>query len=294
MESATKRLAEAFLIGEYMPEMRTLARETKRRALVFARKSNQLISAIEVKDYTLAESLVRELSEIAKDFDSSKPLAAVETARTVSAMHLAKAKNAAVSGDRETLEEELRAATEIWPRNPALAEVSKLIFSQGDVQQKALVDFDQLLSQRNFRQIYNDQMRFIAATAMDPARQERLQAVLQDMARIEGAILRATETAKLGDHAGAWEALERVFKQFPDDAKLNQVRADLTTQAAEFVRTLRTAEQHESKGRIGSALAWYLQAQHIYSHSEFAREGIARLVDQVMPSASEEEKEELL
>lgn len=57
-----------------------------------------------------------------------KPLAAIETARTVSGMHLAKARNAAVSGDKATLESELKEATEIWPRNPALAKVSGLIF----------------------------------------------------------------------------------------------------------------------------------------------------------------------
>ena len=41
---------------------------------------------------------------LAKDFDESKPLAAIETARTVSGTHLAKARNAAVSGDKATLE----------------------------------------------------------------------------------------------------------------------------------------------------------------------------------------------
>ncbi|MGC3991724.1 MAG: hypothetical protein QM796_18935 [Chthoniobacteraceae bacterium] len=106
MDSATKRLGEAFVVGEYMPEIRTLTRDDKRRALDFAQKSNQLVSAIDVKDYALAEKLVNELQKTAKDFDSSKPMAAVETARTISAMHIAKAKNAAVSGDKATLETE--------------------------------------------------------------------------------------------------------------------------------------------------------------------------------------------
>ena len=168
LQSATKRLAETFVIGEYMPDVRTLNRDDKRRALSFAQKSNQLISAIDVKDYALAEKLVAELNETAKDFDVSKPMAAIETAKQISAMHIAKARNAAVSGDKETLEAELKAATEIWPRNPALTEVSKMIFSQADVQSRALVDFDQLLSQKNYRQILDDKMRFIAATAMYP------------------------------------------------------------------------------------------------------------------------------
>lgn len=285
LESAAKRLAEAFAIGEYLPELRTLSRDDKRQALAFTQKSNQLLSALDVKDYTLAARLVHDLETTAKDFDTSKPMAAIETARTVAAMHLAKAKNAAVSNDRATLETELRTATELWPRNPALSELSATIFSQADVQQKALLDFDQLLNQHNYRQIYDDQMRYIAATALSPERQPQLKKVLTDMATIEGAILRSQEIAKRGDHAGAWEAVEKAFKQFPDDNKLNQVRATLTTEAADFVRTLRTAEQLEDKGQFGSSLAWYLKAQQIYPASEYASDAVGRLVKQVLPES---------
>lgn len=285
LESATKRLAETFILGEYMPDVRTLPRDDKRKALDFVHKSNQLISAIDVKDYTLAEKIVKELDFSAKDFDNSKPMAAIETARTVSAMHIAKAKNAAVSGDKATLEAELKAATEIWPRNPALAEVGGMIFSQADVQQRALVDFDQLLSQKNYRQIYDDKMRFIAATAMFPEKQEQLRKVLEDMTTIEAAIIRAQEIEKRGDSAGAWESAERAFQQFPDDNKLNQIRANLTTKAADFVRALKQAEELEKKGQPGSALAWFLKAQKSYPPSDFAREGIARINETILPDA---------
>ncbi|MEI8309777.1 MAG: hypothetical protein WCH98_03380, partial [Verrucomicrobiota bacterium] len=150
LESATKRLAETFVVGEYLPEIRAISRDDKRRALDFVQKSNRLISAIDIKDYTLAESLIADLKKSAKDFDSSKPVAAIETARTVAAMHIAKAKNAAASSDKATVEAELKSATEIWPRNPALAEVGGMIFSQSDVQQRAITDFDQLLGQKNY------------------------------------------------------------------------------------------------------------------------------------------------
>lgn len=283
MESASKRLAEAFSIGEYVPEIRTLPREEKRQALEFSQKSYQLISAIEVKDFGLADKLVKELSTIARDFDTSKPMAAIETARTVAAMHLAKARNAAVSGDKTTLETELKAATEMWPRNPALAEVSGLIFSQADVQGKALADLDQLISQHNYRQIYDDKLRFIAASAMYPDRQEQLKKVLDQMQIIETAIIQAGEIEKRGDYAGAWETVEKTFKTYPDDSKLNQLRATLTTEAADFVHTLRTAEQHEQKDDIGSSLAWFLKAQKIYPGSEFAQDGVGRLVKKVLP-----------
>ncbi|MEI6561211.1 MAG: hypothetical protein WCO68_03900 [Verrucomicrobiota bacterium] len=285
VESATKRLGEAFLVGEYMPEIRTLSRDKKRQALEFTQKGNRLISALDVRDYALAESLVNDLEIIAKDFDASQPRAAIETARTVSAMHLAKAKNAAVSGDRVTLENELREATVLWPRNPALAEVSGKIFSHADVQGKALADLDQLASQHNYRQIYDDKGRFIAATAFDPERQKTLESVLKNMQQIETAIMRSTEIAKRGDNCGAWEGVERAYKQFPDDTKLNQLRANLSTEASDFVRAIRTAQQLEAKGQTGSSLAWYLKAQKLYPPSDFAQEGVQRVVQKVLPGS---------
>ena len=286
LQSASKRLAETFMIGEYLPDVRTLDREDKRRALAFVQKSNQLISAIEVKDFSMAERLVKELSEAAKDFDVSKPMAAIETAKQVSAMHIAKARNAAVSGDKETLEAELKAATEIWPRNPALSEVSQMIFSQADVQSRALVDFDQLLSQKNYRQILDDRMRFIAATSMYPEKQEELRKVLEDMQVIETSIIQAQEIEKRGDYAGAWESAEKAFRNFPDDNKLNQVRANLTTRAADFVHAIRQAEELEQKDQPGSSLAWFLKAQSEHPASEFARQGVERLTKQILPDAS--------
>lgn len=286
LESASKRLAETFIIGEYLPEIRTLDREDKRKALAFVQKTNQLISALEVKDYTLAENLVKDLNKTAKDVDTSKATAAIETARQVAAMHIAKARNAAVGGDKATLEAELKAATEIWPRNPDLGEVAKMIFSQADVQSKAIMDFDQLLSQKAYRQIFDDKMRFIAATAMYPEKQEELSKVLNDVQMIDTAIIQAQEIEKRGDYAGAWESSEKAFREFPNDNKLNQVRANLTIQASDFVQAIRQAENLEGKNQPGSSLAWYLKALNKYPQSEFAREGIERLTKQILPDAS--------
>jgi len=282
LKSATERLFETFMMGEYLPSVRKLSRDEKRRALEFTRKTNELLAALEVNDLSRAEELIHELSQTARDFDTSKPLAVVETAKTVSAMHLAKAKAAAASGDKNTLETELRAATEIWPRNPALAEVSSAIFSQTDIQQQSLNDFDRLLAQKNFRQIFDDKVRYIAATAMFPDRQEKLKSVLDRVQSAEAALMRSLELSKRGDPAGAWETVERGFSDYPDDPKLNQARADYTTQAAEFVRSIRTAQEMERKRQVGSSLAWYLRAYQDYPNSEIAREGIDRITADIV------------
>jgi len=283
MDSATKRLSESFLVGEYMPEIRTLPREKKRLALIYSQKANRLVSAISVKDYGQAEQLIKDMETMAKDFDATKPRAAVETAKTASAMHLAKARNAAIAGNSQVVEDALKQAAAVWPRNPALLEMSGAIFGQSDLQQKALADFDQLLSQGNIRQIFNDKLRFIAATATNPERQGKLKKVLEDMQTIEAALARAQEFARRSDPAGAWEAVERAAQQFPDDVKLNQLRGNYSSEAAGFVESLRTAQRLENQGQNGSGLAWYLKAQRHYPLSDFAKEGIDRLAQKILP-----------
>lgn len=74
------------------------------------------------------------------------------------------------------------------------------------------------------------------------------------MQMVEGAIIRCNEIARRGDYAGAWQSAERVFQQFPEDNQLNQLRATLTTQAADVVRSIRTGQELEEKSRVGSSL----------------------------------------
>ena len=64
---------------------------------------------------------------------------------------------------------------------------------------------------------------------------------------------------------------------------IGQARADLTTQAAEFVRTLRSAEEMEKRAQVGAALAWFLKAQKIYPASDFAQQGIDRMKKAIFP-----------
>jgi len=290
LASATKRLAEIFVMGEFAPSVRLLAREKKQKITDFKTQSYQLLSALEVKDYTLAEELVTKLRENAKDFDFSKPKALIETSKRMSMMHIAKARNAAVNDDKETLEKELKAAAEIWPTNPALEEVAGKIFEQGDQQARALLDFDQLLAQKNFRQIAEDRMRFVAAIGLSPEanteRQEKLKQVLDDIQTIETALGRAQEFEKMSNPAGAWESVERAARTFPEDVKLNAARATLTAKAADFVSTLQQGEALEERKQYGSALACYLNARLIYPPSEFADEGIKRIVAIIIPDAS--------
>ncbi|WP_009961139.1 hypothetical protein [Verrucomicrobium spinosum] len=278
LASGSKRISEAFMVGEYLPRVRRVPMQKKLMVLDFTRDYNQLISAMEMKDYTLAEQLVTKLMKLAKDFDYSKPKAMIETARTVSDMHLNKAKVSAMQGDQKGSTEALTEATMIWPTNPKLREFTNMIGSNADVKTQAALDLDRLISQRNFRQIYNDQGRYLAAVMDDPQRQESLKKVLTDMGRVNFSIAAATNLAQSSNLAGAWETMERTYSEFPDDPEVSRLRSDFSIKATEFVGALQKAKQHEDRRQTGSALAWYLKAKTQYPPSEFAREGINRQV----------------
>ena len=277
-DSASKRLMEAYAIGEYLPRIRRLPMVTKLKVLDYVRDGNQLINSLEMRDFGLAEELVKKMRSSSRDFDFSKPLAAIETARTLSDMRLTAARASAAKGDQAGVAAELKGAAEIWPTNPKLREVSNMIGQNSDVQAQALLDLDRLLSQRNFRQVFNDQGRFLASAINDPVRQEQLKKVLTDMNRVNMVVHAAGEAARNGNSFGAWEAIEREYEQFPDDPEITKMRSELSVKASEFVSAIEKAKQHEQRKQSGSAIAWYLKARRLYPPSEFARNGIQRLV----------------
>ena len=276
-DSAAKRLMEAYAIGEYLPRIRRLPMTTKLKVLDYVRDGNQLVNALEMRDFGLAEELVKKLRAASRDFDFSKPQAAIETARTLSDMRLTAARAAAVKGDQTGVAQELKGAAEIWPTNPKLREVSDMIGQNSDIQAQSLLDFDRLISQRNYRQIFNDQGRFLAAAINDPARQEQLKKVLTDMNRVNLIVHGAAQMAG-SNPFGAWEQVEKEFEQFPDDPEITRLRSELSVKASEYVSAIEKAKQHEKRKQAGSAIAWYLKARRLYPGSEFARGGIERLV----------------
>ena len=276
--SASQRISEAYLIGEYLPRVQRVPAQKKLMVLDFTRDSNQLISAMEVKDYKLAEELVTRMRGKAKDFDYSKPQAVIETARTVSDMHLNEAKVAAMKGDQKSGATALKQAAEIWPTNPKLKEFTSMIGSNADVKTQAALDLDRLISQRNYRQVYNDQGRYLAAVIDDPARQDALKKVLTDMTEVNMSIAAAANISKNGSMAAAWETIEKAFEKFPDDPEVARLRSEYSVKANDFVASLQKARQQEERKHQGSALAWYLKARNEYPRSEYASEGINRIV----------------
>ena len=105
------------------------------------------------------------------------------------------------------------------------------------------------------------------------------------MTQIEIAMQQAAEIEKRGDSVAAWESIEVVVRNSPEDSKLNQYLANLTIKSAAFVNVLKSAEEYEKNDRPACALTAYLAAQKLYPYSQFAKDGILRIVKQIHPDA---------
>lgn len=277
IDSASNRLLEAFGVGEYLPRVRRLPMTEKSKVLDFVRKKNKLLGFLEMKDYAEAEKTVLELKNEAQDFEYAKPLAAINTAKSVSSLHISKARMAMATKDTKTLETEMKAATEIWPTNPDLANFSGELVKGSDMKSQGIMEFDRLISQKAYRQIFDNKLPLAIALQGDAAREKQLEKVLTDMGRVEIVINGAKEIAATSP-AAAWEKVEKEAKLFPDDNALSKLRADLGIQASEFVTAIERGRQHEEKKQTGSAIAWYLKARRMHPPSELAQAGIKRLV----------------
>jgi hypothetical protein len=284
LQSAAKRLSEAYAVGEFMPSIRTLPRDKKRKVLEFVRESYKLIAALDVKDYTAAKELTAKLKASSGDFDPTKAEAAIATYTRVSDMHINAAKLAASQSDNEKAAVEIQKAMEVWPQNPKLAEFDKLVEAGGGMA-VAKNDFDRLLNEQNYREIFRRQYEIAPSIAGDVAREDAFKQIITNLTRIEAALGKAAEFSKMGQDYAAWEQLAALRKEFPDDPKLGAELERLAPDVADFTKALNKARDFEERKdkQVGSALSWYLKARSISPRSEMAEAGIQRMLEEILP-----------
>jgi len=277
LESASKRLAESYLVGEFMPSINTLEREKKRKVLTFVRGSYVLLNAIDAKDYTKAAEQIKILKSQAGDFDATKAEAAIATYTRASDMAINSAKIHFAAGSNDLAQAEIQKAMEMWPQNPKLSEFDQLVEAGGSLIQLRN-DFDRLFAEQNYREVFKRQHELAASIKNDPERQAKFRQVLDNITEIEKAVGSAKELSNFGQVYAAWEKLSDVHDRFPDDPVLNQVMTSLAPKVADFTIALNKAEAHEERGNQGSALSWYYKARHLHPGSNKAEDAIKRLV----------------
>ena len=277
LESASKRLAEAYLVGEFMPAINTLERDKKRKVLEFVRGSNVLLNAIDSKDYAKATEQINELKGKADDFDATKAQAAVAAFTRASDMQIMMAKNHLAAKDMEKAQGAIRSAMEIWPQNPKLVEFDRLVDAGGSLIQFRN-DFDRLFAEKNYREVFRRRFEFGPSIDGDEDRTAKFRQIMENITAIETAVKGAEKMSNIGQNYAAWEELSEVHERFPDDPDLNQFMTKLAPKVADFTIALNNAKRHEERGNLGSALSWLYKAKHLHPLSEKADTGIKRLV----------------
>jgi tetratricopeptide (TPR) repeat protein len=276
------------MVGEYMPELRTVPLQRKRAVLGFLQKTQQLETSLEALNFTLAHELINGpggLKNIAKDFDVTKAQSLIDEAKSAARFYLEKARASANSGNQAGFEIAIQEAAKIWPANPELNEVSQAAFKMSDTAHQSLLELDQLIAHKNFSRIGREAGRFLAAAQTTPPdRRARLLEVLDQVGLINTSIAKAQEYSRKGDYPGAWESLDKAAKLFPDELEINKLRGDLTTKAPAFVAAIENARINEESARLAVSLSWYLKAQSIYPSSEIAQEAQSRIATQLLLS----------
>jgi len=297
LHSASKRLTEAFAIGEFLPAVQTVPSEQRRKILEYVREGYSLVKAMDVHDYAQAQIHLDSLKKRSKDFDSTKAEGAIAAYTRVSDGHIRSAQIALLKGDEAKFEQELKNATQVWPTNPRLKEVDKRLdamLTKGDAAHTLLNDFDRLLSENNFREIAKRQYEFVPVVVDDPKRLDAVEQIIKNVARIDISIMQASEFSKLGNDYAAWESLATLRDEFPADPELLRHLEKLSSKVANFTVALTRAKEFEVNDlnpQTGSSLTWYLEAKSIYPDSKHAQKGIDRLVTRLFPEADEQPSE---
>jgi hypothetical protein len=191
-----------------------------------------------------------------------------------------------MKGDETTAAAQMQSAAEAWPTNPKLKEATEMAGKASDVQNQALIDFDRLLSQKNYRQIFADQTRYAVAIQGDAQRMDQFKQIMTNMGQVTLALTGAKQAASKGNVYMAYEEVEKLYRQFPEDQEVSSLRSDLAIQAADFVSALHTGDKFEKDGQTGSSLAWYAKAKKLYPMSDMALDGMKRMMGKVKPGAS--------
>jgi hypothetical protein len=274
---ANQSLEDAFAKNSLNLGVLGLERSLKEQLASFRQDLDKLQNLIEARDFSGVDGLLERLKNSAKDYDAIKPRSIVNAVKLESQLRLGKAKLAAQQGDQKAAMEEFQAAAQTWPGNPDLQDKALSFFNTQDTKNQALADFDRLVKEQNYREIFDKQLGFAPAIHGDAKREEQLKDALTKIKNAEIAVEKANTLMMNGDGFGAWESIELASKDLPDDKKLNKMRADLSGRSAEFVSAISKARDAEGRNEDGYSLTWYVNAQRQYPASRIANEGIDRL-----------------
>ena len=272
-----ERLQETFFLGEYEPMVMTFDPAKKREMLDLWRDLRELQRIGDERDLANVEGYVNKVKGRAKDFPGTSILSKVNNAINGSNMAILSAKQAALTGDTVKAEAALERAGKIWPQNPQIKEFATQVVSRQDKMGQMIPEFDRLVSEAKWRDIFNKKLEFALALSSDKARSDKLRQIVNRVGELDANIQKASVLASQNNPYLAWDVLVEASKTESDDLVLAKTRSDIAPLVADYARLIALAEKFEKEGAEAAALNAWLQAQDINPASPACGEAIKRL-----------------
>ena len=282
---AFERLQETFFLGEFEPPVMLYPQEKKRQMLTLWKDLRELQRLGDERDLASVEAYVNKVRGQARDFPSAPVLSKVNNAMNASNMSLLSAKAAALAGDTAKAETALERATKIWPQNPGVKEFANQVVSRQDTLAQKIPEFDRLMAEAKWREIFNKKLEYALALAQDKERSDKLRKVVQRVGELDANIQKASMLAAQNNPYLAWDVIVEIYKTESDDLVLAKTRSDIAPLVAGYAQLIGRAEKLEKEGAEAAALAAWLSAQDLNPASPACGAAVKRLARAVAESA---------
>ncbi len=289
LADATQHLIEAVAIGEYMQSVTTFPADARQRIAKYWDLRKKTLTALNARDYGTVESLADQMKEMDADFDDSMLRSYSAGKKRQSDLAIRNAMKALQAGNEEEFNKQITEAGIIWPRNPNLEKGAETL-AKLDSQEPAKAEFKQLLKDREYRRIAENQDKF-QVVAIDPELRDDYKEVITLVSTIDvmlKELAQAAESDKVMGPCMAYEKLlarEDADSRYAEDDKFRDALNGYAVRAHNFVQLLKDAKDSEARREYGSALSCYYRAQNIYPASVLAKEGADRVTDIILQAS---------
>jgi len=283
--SAFERLQETYFLGEFEPAVMAYPQDKKREMLALWKDLRELQRLGDEHDLANVEGYVNKVRGRARDFPGAPIMSKVTNAINASNMSLLSAKSAALTGDTARAEAALERAAKIWPQNPGVKDFANMVVSRQDTLAQKLPEFDRLVSESKWREIFNKKLEFALALAQDKERSEKLRKVVNRVGELDANIQKASVLASQNNPYLAWDVIVETYKTESDDLVLAKTRSDIAPLVANYAQLIGQAEKLEKDGAEAAALTAWLSAQDLNPASPACGAAVKRLAKSVAENA---------
>jgi len=282
---AFERLQETFFLGEFEPVVMSYPQDKKREMLALWKDLRELQRLGDEHDLGNVEGYVNKVRGRARDFPGAPILSKVTNAMNASNMSLLSAKAAALSGDNVKAEAALERAAKIWPQNPGVKDFATQVVSRQDTLSQMVPQFDRMVTEAKWRDIYNKKLEYALALAQDKERSEKLRKIVNRVGELDANIQKASVLASQNNPYLAWDVIVETYKTESDDLVLAKTRSDIAPLVANYAQLIGHAEKLEKDGAEAAALAAWLSAQDLNPASPACGAAVKRLAKSVAENA---------